>query len=111
MKLTIMQMCRIRGSRMKRTNWRSGTSPLGIGALLARRSSRWCREFRFRGAQLLAHLESAGQPQQRVSATHRKRHQKQRGHAPEGVEQERVLSRIVVRGVRQVAGEAPGRAG
>src|SRR5208282_3018549 len=34
----------------------------------------------------------------------------QHGHAPEGVEQERVLFRVVVGSVRQVSGEAPGRA-
>src|ERR1700687_55896 len=111
MKLTIMQMCRIRCSRLKRTNWCSGTSPLGIGALLARWSFRRCRKFRFRAAQLLPHLKSARQPEQRVSSTHHERHQKQRGHAPEGVEKERVLSRVVVRGVGQVSSEAPGRAG
>src|SRR5271157_475937 len=108
MKLTIMQMCRMRWSRLNRTNWRSGTSPLGMGPLLARASFRLCGEFRFRGAQLPAHLESPGQPKQRMSATDHERHQEQRGHAPEGVEQERVLFRVVVGSVRQVSGEAPG---
>src|SRR5208282_5480586 len=103
MKLTIMQMCRMRCSRLKRTNWRSGTSPLGIGTLLGAflggRRIRRCGAFRFRGAQLLAHLESSGQPEQGMSATDHECHQEQRGHAPEGVKQERVLPRVVVGGV------------
>src|ERR1035441_6053136 len=34
-KLTIMQMWRVRCSRVKRTNWRSATLPLGVAVLLA----------------------------------------------------------------------------
>src|SRR5208282_1775927 len=123
MKLTIMQMCRVRCRRLKRTNWRFGTAPLGIGALLVpipvlvlvlilvRGSLKLRGEFCFGGAQLLTHLESPGQPEQRMSATNHECDHEQRGHAPEGVEQERIFSRVVVRGVREVSGEAAGRAG
>src|ERR1019366_4742647 len=110
MKLTIMQICRMRCSRVNRTNWRFGTPPLDIGALLGRERWRVRSKFRFRRAQLPAHLESSGQPEQRMHAADYERHQEQRGHAPEGIEQERVLSRVVAGGVRQVSGKAPGRA-
>jgi hypothetical protein len=66
MKLTIMQMCRIRCSRENRTNWRfasallgkgglpadgfSKTWPLGIGIPLVCGFFKLGREFRFRGA-------------------------------------------------------------
>ena len=44
-----------------------------------------------------------------MKATDHECAQEQRGHAPEGVEEERILSRVVVGGVGQVSGETPGR--
>src|ERR1039457_7165821 len=60
---------------------------------------------------LLAVLQRARQPQRHVGARDHQRTHQQRGHGPERHEQERVLLRIVVRGVRQVSGELAVRAG
>src|SRR5271167_1681542 len=123
MKLTIMQMWRIRCRRVKRMNCRSATSPFSIGVRAAGRSSKssplgigvllfpeFRRGLRFRGAQLAAHLEGPGQPEQRMHATDQEGPQQQPGHSPEGVEHKRIFLWIVVRGMRQVTGEAAGRA-
>src|ERR1035441_3841191 len=50
-------------------------------------------------------LERARKPGQRVRAGDDERAYEQRGHAPEGVEEERIFLRVVVSGVREVAGE------
>src|ERR1017187_10437836 len=127
-KLTIMQMWRVRCSRVKRTNWRSATLPLGVAVLLASGPSETSplgiglllgvflgavfpkirSGLLFLGAQLPAHLESSGEPEQGVHAAHHEGHQEQRGHAPEGIEEERVLSRVVMGGVGQLSGKAAG---
>src|ERR1017187_4021495 len=127
-KLTIMQMWRVRCSLVKRTNWRSATLPLGIAVLLASGPSETSplgiglllgvflgavfpkirSGLLFLGAQLPAHLESSGEPEQGVHAANHEGHQEQSGHAPEGIEEERVLSRIVMGGVGQVSGKAAG---
>src|SRR5271165_3595592 len=107
MKLTIMQMCRIRCSRVNRMNWRSAFPALGIGTLLAWPSCRRCLGMLFGGVQFPAHLESARQPEQRMHSADHECSQEQCSHAPEGKEQEWVLARVVVRGVRQVSCEPP----
>src|SRR5208282_717874 len=118
MKLTIMQTWRMRCSRVKRTNWRSAASTLGIGTLLLHGAGAFlggglfklCGGILLGDAQLPPHLESSGQPEQRVNATDHECPQEQTGHAPEGVEHERIFLGVVVRGVGQITGEAPGRA-
>ena len=59
--------------------------------------------------QLAPHPEGPGQPEERVDAAHREGPDQEQGHPPEGEEEERVLVRVVVRRVGQVAGEAAGR--
>src|SRR5208337_2840113 len=124
-KLTIMQMCRMRCRRVKRTNWRSSPSslgsevlvtdgfskipPSGIGPSLAVGRFRRVGIFLFVSAQFPAHLESPGQPEQRMNAADHERSHQQAGHSPEGVEDERILFGVVVGGVRQVTGKAPVR--
>ena len=75
-----------------------------------RRTSFPCDVRRLRLA-LLHHLPRARQPQQRVDAGDHERADQQRGHEPERVEQDRVLVPVVMRRVRQIAGELPMRAG
>src|SRR5450755_5139928 len=108
MKLTIMQACSTRCSRVNRTNWRPSTSPLGIGALLDAVFGgglfKLSGGFLFRRTQLPPHLESSWQPEQRMNATDHKCSQQQPGHAPKGIKHKRIFFRIVMRGVRQVSG-------
>src|ERR1017187_4969020 len=56
-------------------------------------------------------LERARQPQGGVRAGDDKRTDQQRRHAPEGIEQDRIADRVVVGGMRQIAGELPMRTG
>src|SRR5574341_2401867 len=137
MKLTIMSAWSPRLSRLKRWYWSTLSRELpsillSLGLWLAvlgglGRPAR-CRrvlgggsarpllllELAFFGSlrllQLAAHLQRARQPQQRVGAADHERGHEQAGHAPKGPEQPRVLLRVVVRGVAQVAGEAAARA-
>src|SRR5271166_1567346 len=123
MKLTIMQIWRIRCRRVKRTNCRSPpgvgglvvpgdgvskTSPSGIGVLLF---SELLGGMRFGGAQFPAHLESSGEPEQGMNAADDECSQEQPGHTPEGVEHERIFLGVVVGGVSQITGKAPCRTG
>src|ERR1017187_143285 len=55
-------------------------------------------------------LERAREPGQRVGAGDYQRAYEKRGHAPEGVEEERILLRVVVGGVGEVSGELAVRA-
>src|SRR5512138_3624301 len=88
-------------------------SLLGIGVVLRRLArplvflDRALLGF-LRRDQLSAHLHRSRQPEQRVRAAYGERPHQQSGHAPEGPEEEWELLRIVMRGVRQISGEAPG---
>src|SRR5712692_8441554 len=114
MKLIIMPACMMRCSRVKRTNWRCSDPLSAIGVLLCRRSLRrpWsfcgrhCSLFLCGEPQLTEHLESARNPKQAVQAADDERAHEQGGHSPESVKEEGILPRVVVRGVRQVPGEA-----
>ena len=60
---------------------------------------------------LPAVCERARQPKRGVRAGDHQRADQQRGHAPEGDEEERILLGIVVGGVSQIAGELAVRTG
>ena len=54
-------------------------------------------------AMLFHHLEGARQPEKRMQSSDKQRAHQQYRHEPEGVEENRILGAIVVRGVSKVA--------
>src|SRR5208282_2722981 len=100
---------RARSSAVRRSR-SAGMIILAIGVRFVQ-SGLFCRFPGFFGAQLSAHLDGFGQPQQRVNAAEDEGADEQGGHAPERPEQERIFLRVVVGGVGQVAGKAAGRIG